>query len=92
MKQFQDMLAIFEGPTTPSQRVQLLLKVLGGSRMQVDVTALEKAPPDENQAPPPQKRSRRTRGRGRRIKDQLHQPIRNGGACPATAGQALTPS
>lgn len=63
---FQDMLAIFEGPTTPSKRVQILLTILGhASRMQVDVVALEKVLPGA-QAPTP-KRPRRTRGRGRYI-------------------------
>ena len=38
---FQDMFAVFEGPTTPSQRVQVLLQVLGASRVQVDVADLE---------------------------------------------------
>ncbi|MBI1877470.1 MAG: hypothetical protein HYR94_04445 [Chloroflexi bacterium] len=64
---FQDMLAIFEGPTTPSQRVQVLLNMLGhASRVQVDVATLEKAPMAA-EAPIP-KRPRRTRGQGRYIK------------------------
>lgn len=63
----QDMLAIFDGPTTPSKRVQVLLTILGhASRVQVDVTNLEKAPIGA-EAPPPQ-RPRRTRGQGRYIK------------------------
>lgn len=67
---FEDMLAIFEGPTTANQRVQVLLKVLGGSRMQVEVANLEKASPETNtNGKPPTKRPRRTRGRGRRIKN-----------------------
>lgn len=64
---FQDMKAIFEGPTTPNKRVQVLLTFLGhASRMQVDVTDLEKAPPAA-EVPIPQ-RLRRTRGQGRYIK------------------------
>jgi transcriptional antiterminator RfaH len=62
----QDMLAIFDGPTTPTQRVQVLLDMLGhASRVQLDVTDLEKAPPGAN-APIPRRR-RGTRGGGRRI-------------------------
>lgn len=65
---FRDMLAIFDRPTTPAKRVQVLLTILGhASRVQVDVTDLEKPPPGA-QAPAPPKRPRRTRGRGRRIK------------------------
>ena len=62
---FQDMLAIFEGPTTAGTRVQVLLKILGASRVQVDVIDLEKTTA-EAEVPAP-KRPRRTRGRGRRI-------------------------
>jgi transcription antitermination factor NusG len=58
---FEGMLAIFEGPTTSAQRVQVLLNILGASRVQVKPSALEKVT-----APPP-KRVRRTRGRGRPI-------------------------
>lgn len=66
---FQEMLAIFEGPTTPSERVHVLLNFLGhASRVQVNPTNLEKAPPGAN-APQP-KRPRRTRGRGRRINNR----------------------
>lgn len=65
---FRDVLAIFDGPMKPSQRVQVLLTILGRvSRMQVDVADLEKASSD-NSMPAP-KRPRRTRGRGRRIKN-----------------------
>lgn len=65
---FEDMLAIFEGPVTPSQRVQVLLTILGhASRMQVDVTNLKKAPLAAEASMP--KRPRRTRGRGRFIKN-----------------------
>lgn len=63
---FQDMLAIFDGPTTPSERVQVLLNILGhASRVQIDLHDLERVS-DATQAPQPQQ-SRRTRGRGRRI-------------------------
>ena len=70
---FKDMLAIFEGPATPSQRVQVLLTILGhASRMQVDVTEIKEASPAEapsaTEASEP-KRPRRTRGRGRYIKN-----------------------
>ena len=64
---FQDMLAIFEGPITSAERVQVLLNILGqASRVQVDVTNLEKVP-EKNGDDLPSKRLRRTRGRGRRI-------------------------
>lgn len=63
---FQNMLAIFDGPTTPAERVQVLLNILGHyNRVELDVTALEKAPPGAKLPRP--KRPRRTRGRGRRI-------------------------
>jgi transcriptional antiterminator RfaH len=62
------MQAIFEGPSTPSERVQVLLTFLGqASRAYVAVTDLEKDT-TETQAVAP-KRLRRTRGRGRRIKN-----------------------
>lgn len=63
----QGILAIFEGPTTPAERVRVLLTILGhANRAWVPVTDLKKAPP-EAKAPVPEK-PRRTRGRGRRIK------------------------
>lgn len=66
---FTNMLAIFDGPTTPGQRVQVLLDILGhASRVQVNVIHLEKAPAGL-EAPLP-KRPRRTRGRGRWIRNQ----------------------
>jgi transcriptional antiterminator RfaH len=64
---FQDMLAIFEGPTTPSMRVRVLLNILGqASRVQVSIDDIEKAPAGA-EAPAP-KRPRRTRGQGRHIR------------------------
>ncbi|MFN8454758.1 MAG: transcription termination/antitermination NusG family protein [Anaerolineae bacterium] len=64
---FQDILAIFEGSTTPSQRVQVLLNILGHpSRMQINVTDLEKAALDAETPAPGY--LRRTRGRGRHFK------------------------
>lgn len=64
---FRDMLATFEGPTTPSQRVQVLLDILGHtSRVQVDPADLAEAPPGPET--PGSKRPRRTRGRRRGIK------------------------
>lgn len=63
---FQDMLAIFAGPTTSAQRVQVLLNFLGqASRVQVDVTDLEEVNPEVEA--PPLKRVRGTRGQGRKI-------------------------
>lgn len=64
---FEDMLAIFAGPTTPARRVQVLLNILGhASRVQVEVNDLAKAP--EAVEVPPLVRSRGTRGKGRKIK------------------------
>ncbi len=63
---FQGMLAIFDGPTTPSERVRVLLDILGHiNRVYVDVADLKKTEPEVEV--PPTKRVRRTRGRGRRI-------------------------
>jgi transcriptional antiterminator RfaH len=63
----QGMLAIFEGPTTPAERVRVLLNILGhASRVHVPVADLEKA--IATAETPMLVRSRRTRGRGRRIK------------------------
>lgn len=64
---FQDMLALFNGPMSSAERVQVLLNILGQAcRVKVDVAALEKT---ESQMPPsvPFKRPRRTRGHGRQI-------------------------
>lgn len=61
------MLAIFEGPSKPSERVRVLLTFLGqAKRMNLPAADLEKAPPEAGA--PASKRPRRTRGRGRRIK------------------------
>lgn len=69
---FRDMLAIFEEPTTSSQRVQVLLNILGhASRVRVDVADLDKAPPGAEVSG--SKRLRRTRGRGRRIQRKAEQ-------------------
>jgi len=62
----QDLLAIFDGPSTPARRVQVLLQFLGASKVQVDVNDLEKAPPQVKTPPP--RRARRTRGRGRWVR------------------------
>jgi transcriptional antiterminator RfaH len=63
----QGLLAIFEGPSKPSERVRVLLTFLGQAKhVNLPAADLEKAPP-ETGAPAP-KRPRRTRGRGRRIK------------------------
>lgn len=63
---FEDMLAIFAGPTTPTRRVQVLLNILGhASRVQVEVGDLAKAP--EEAEAPPLVRTRGTRGKGRKI-------------------------
>ena len=64
---FQNMLAIFDGPVTAAERVQVLLNILGqASRVHIEVSQLKEilSPPDDT----PFKQRRRTRGRGRRIK------------------------
>lgn len=62
----RDMVAVFEGPTRPSRRVHVLLQVLDyHRRVQLQATDLEKV---AEAAAKPQKRPRRTRGRGRRIR------------------------
>ncbi|MGH2537031.1 MAG: transcription termination/antitermination protein NusG [Candidatus Promineifilaceae bacterium] len=64
---FADLIAIFEGPSTPSERVQVLLNSMQRAyRLRLDAANLEKMPA----GPPPGpagRRPRRTRGRGRRI-------------------------
>jgi transcriptional antiterminator RfaH len=60
------MLAIFKGPSEPSERVQVLLTFLGhAKRVDLDAADLEKAPSTSEKHRT--KRPRRTRGRGRRI-------------------------
>lgn len=69
----QGMLAIFERPTTPSERVQVLMAFLGqASRVWVPVNDLEKVTAKGNSpASETSERPRRTRGRGRHIKTSL---------------------
>ena len=63
---FEDLLAVFEGPTTPAVRVQVLLSTLNRAmRVRLDADNLEKAPAHAVKAA--EKRRRRTRGRGRPI-------------------------
>jgi transcriptional antiterminator RfaH len=65
----QGLRAIFEGPSTPDERVRVLLTFLGGARRTwVPVTDLEKDTPNIEASGT--KRPRRTRGRGRRIKNE----------------------
>lgn len=67
---FGDMVAIFDGSVQASERVRVLLTVLGRvSRLEIEAARLEKAP--AGAGPPPPHPPRRTRGRGR--------PIRSGG-------------
>ncbi len=64
----QGLQAIFEGPTTPAERVRVLLKFLGHDRCTwVNASELEKTP--SGAEAPAHKRSRGTRGRGRRIRN-----------------------
>lgn len=63
---FRDMLAIFEGPNRPTQRVQVLLKALDRSvRLSLSISDLDSV--ETEKAREHVKRPRRTRGRGRRI-------------------------
>jgi transcriptional antiterminator RfaH len=63
---FSDMLAIFDGPSAPSERVRVFLGVLNNSvRLRISASALEKAQRATNL--PQGRRPRRTRGRGRPI-------------------------
>jgi len=66
---FQDMMAIFDQSTSSADRVRVLLEILGrASRVEVDPADLKKVTPDPDEpAAAPQKRPRRTRGRGRPI-------------------------
>ena len=61
---FQDMLAIFQGPTTPSERVQVLLTALKHSvRVRTEASNLEKY--SNKKGLNIKNRTRRSRGRGR---------------------------
>jgi transcriptional antiterminator RfaH len=60
------MRGIFQGPTKPSERVQILIRFLGqANRADVPVEALRRAPEEEQ---PQRSRPRGTRGQGRRIR------------------------
>ena len=70
---FQDMMAIFDRPTSSKKRVQILLDVLGRlSRVQIDIGDLEAVSEQQEHNNPekPPKRPRRTRGKGRYINSQ----------------------
>jgi transcriptional antiterminator RfaH len=68
----QGMLAVFERPTTPSERVQVLLTFLGhANRAWIPVTDLEKVTSEANGPASESSERRRTRGRGRRIKGSI---------------------
>ena len=63
----QGMLAIIEGPSTPAERVQVLLTFLGRTRRaHVPAFDLEKAASKDEAST--SRRLRRTRGRGRRVR------------------------
>lgn len=67
---FSGLQAIFDGPMTATERVNVLLNVLGSAnRVQVSVSDIQKASPD-SQKIEQTKRPRRTRGRGRKINKQ----------------------
>lgn len=56
--------AVFVGPMTPSTRVRVLLEFMGRqNEVEMDRKALQKTAPEQ----PAPKRSRRTRGKGRKI-------------------------
>lgn len=75
----QGMLAIFEKPTTPAERVQVLLDFLGqASRLWLPSAHLEKVlEASQPRTANPARRSRRTRGRGRRIRSREAGQIRH---------------
>lgn len=67
------LLAVFEGPMGPAERVQVLVEFLGRlTRAEIPVEQLEKTDPAEIahlfERMKPRKRRRRTRGKGRRIR------------------------
>lgn len=63
---FADMVAIFNGPSTPGKRVQVLLKVLGQlNRVWLDAHHIERLSLGEQL--PERRLQRRSRGRGRPI-------------------------
>lgn len=63
---FSEMEAVFAGPSTSAQRVQVLLNILGRtSRVHLDADSLEESSGSRPQHP--YHGQRRTRGRGRRI-------------------------
>lgn len=63
---FAEMVAIFNGPSTPGKRVQVLLKVLGQlNRVWLDASHVEKLAPSGPQSD--RRHRRRSRGRGRPI-------------------------
>lgn len=62
---FKEMLAIFDGPIEPAEWVHVLLQTMSRSvRMRVATSALDKVEQEKQN----NKRPRRTRGRGRRIR------------------------
>jgi len=64
---FSDMLAVFEGPNTATERVTVLMDFLGRlSRVRVEVDSLESAKPRDHR--PGVRPRRRTRGKGRPIR------------------------
>jgi transcriptional antiterminator RfaH len=69
----EGMLAIFEGPSEPSERVRVLLEFLGRiSRVKVQVDSLETV--HSRVYLPATMRPRRTRGKGRRIYRRTNSP------------------
>ncbi|HAJ34481.1 MAG TPA: hypothetical protein DCL15_02135 [Chloroflexi bacterium] len=78
--------AVFVGPTTPSERVEILLEFLGRTqRVRMEVSMLEEAIPAQRDLHPP----RRTRGHGRQIKARETNPYRNGEAKAAAQSSGL---
>ncbi len=76
-----DMVALFEGPSTPAERVTVLLNFLGqANRVRVDAASLEISSRQPSAPPVAEKRPRRTRGRGRRI--QTHPPAHTHASVP----------
>lgn len=63
---FKEMLALFDGPVAPAEWVHVLLQTMNRSmRLRVAAASLEKVEPEKHSG---QKRPRRTRGKGRRVR------------------------
>jgi transcriptional antiterminator RfaH len=68
---FRGLESVFIGPTTPSKRVQVLLHFLGRlTKVEVEVSALEKRVNEKRAEDIKPEQGRSTRGKGRKIRNQ----------------------